>query len=66
MVQLPDEHCAKNLLELAHHCRLMGHPPYFLVLWFCHFDLDDFDKRLCLPRFPVTLSFLGLHVELRD
>ena len=34
--------------------------------WTPDFDIDEFDRQQRIPRFPVTLSFLGLPITLRE
>lgn len=63
-VQLSDESCAKSLLVRSP--VITGSRVILLTPWYSNFDLDDFDRRLEIPRFLATLSFLGLSMELRD
>ena len=34
--------------------------------WTPNFDIDEFDRQERIPHFPVTLSFLGLPITMRD
>ena len=34
--------------------------------WTLDFDIDEFDRQQRIPCFPVTLSFPGLPITMRD
>ena len=63
-IQLSDEASARALLERSP--LPAGTRFIFFTPWYPQFDPESFDSKHHIPQFPITLSFPGLPLELRD